>query len=451
MRQLVLGLTICFSLVISALAADITVTPYQGGSGIRFTGVTRASRENSEVRIRINSTEAEPYQVRQRLVSPIVNERGIRLPDNVLTVSTVRGSNALGTLYMGTGTSLSYSDSLIYSSSSSGAGDSFILVFSLDGRNINDSGRYRGKINFSLIPQGGGTPQNVIVNLEIDASVKLEFTLAPAQGSSWLRLDTASDNTMHNRIICSIKSDIYRNAILTQRVDSQLRNEQGRLLPADVLRFYLSGVRKGNTAFRSKQIIPSHSTAVYSSAQGYAETFYLNFYIDSQALAKTIAGNYRGRLFYTFTAGNMTKTFPIDVLVCVRRVFDIEVSDDDPISFSNVDPTGPVQEKTVTVKVTSNIGRPYQVIQGMPQAMTSQAGDKVPEHLFSQRQSLRKGKTGINNFKNFRGVPRGYSVVFNSDTIGSSAEFDLTYQLTPSYDITWGKYSTKIIYSLSER
>ncbi len=61
------------------------------------------------------------YQVFQRILEPIVNEKGDALNLQAIETQTLTNSNSYGTLYLQNSDHLSMGDQLLYSSSQSGA------------------------------------------------------------------------------------------------------------------------------------------------------------------------------------------------------------------------------------------------------------------------------------------------------------------------------------------
>ena len=61
----------------AALASiSLSINPIDGANNLQFGRVDIPSAFNKEVKIRITSSGAKQYQVFQRIVDPLVNERG---------------------------------------------------------------------------------------------------------------------------------------------------------------------------------------------------------------------------------------------------------------------------------------------------------------------------------------------------------------------------------------
>ena len=73
-----------------------------------------------EIHIRINSTNGSRYQVFQRILEPLMNEKGDALNLQAIETQTLPNSNSSGTLYLQNSDHLSMSDQMLYSSSQAG-------------------------------------------------------------------------------------------------------------------------------------------------------------------------------------------------------------------------------------------------------------------------------------------------------------------------------------------
>ena len=143
---------------------NLTVTPYEGMS-LRFGEVNSNSYINKEVKIRITSTDGVQYRLRQRLLEPVVSDKGEILNEGVLSFYTVRGTNAAGSLYQDILRSLSTRDEILYTSNRAGDSDSFVVVYSIDGKKISQRGSFRGKILYTLESIGGASSKTYILDL----------------------------------------------------------------------------------------------------------------------------------------------------------------------------------------------------------------------------------------------------------------------------------------------
>ena len=251
----------------------------------------------------------------------------------------------------------------------------------------------------------------------------------------------------------TMNTGLERKINLYQRVESLPCNEKGITFDEQALKFFLSGETTGETSYRTPSSLQRKDTLIYSSL-GDKDDFYINFLIDEEKLADIEAGTYRGRLVYYLEGENINKMIPIDLEIKVGRVFDIKVTSEEGLSFTNLKPDSPPQERTATVKINSNLNKPYQVIQTINNPLSNEKGNAVPDKLFTLRQELIEteviGVEGEVKSSEFTPVKIGDEVIFTSNT-GHSSSFKIIYRLTPSFEVLAGNYSTGVTYSLAER
>ena len=440
---------IMMSLTVEA-ALNLTVTPYEGGNSLRFGSVDNTSIINKEVRIRITSTGGVQYRLRQGLINSIVNERGEVLKNNVLDYYTVRGSNAAGSLYQDTPRALLPSDDIVYTSNKNGDSDSFIIVYSLNGRNLCQSGHFLGRIIYTLEPLGGEAPKTFIMNVDFDASNNFNIKIESVSGSNKLKIDTESVSASKTYLKVSVNSEPYGKINIYQELDSPITNGKGIILKKGVLKFFTSGVSSGEDYYKNLSNVEQRRILIYSSS-GTSDSFYINFAVDRNLLSGVPAGTYKGKLIYAIQEGGNNKVIPVDLEIDVRKIFDIKVTSKEGLSFFNLKPNSPPQEKMVTVKVESNMNVPYQVIQRLSSPLVDEKGDTIPEKFFTMRVELSRNQKGKTKFSDFLPVKVKDDVVFTSDADGDSSVFNIIYRLETSFDILAGNYATQVTYSLSEK
>ena len=437
--------------ILSAEAAlNLTVTPYEGGNSLRFGSVDNTSVVNKEVRVRITSAGTTQYRLRQGLINTIVNERGEALRGNVLSFYTVRGSNATGSLYQDTPRALLPRNDIIYTSNKNGNSDSFIIVYSLNGRNLSQSGHFSGRIVYTLESLGGEPPETFIMNIDLNASCNFDVKIESVSGSNRLKIDTASESTSKDSLKIVVNSEHYGKINIYQQMDSPITNKDGKILKEGVLKFFTSDVSSGESYYKSPANVEQKRVLVYVSS-GAAESFYVNFVVDRDMLGNVAAGIYRGRLIYMIQAQGVDKVIPVDVEIDIRKVFDIKVTSKEGLSFFNLKPNTPPQERVVTIKVKSNMNVPYQVVQRLSNPLVDERGDVIPGNLFTMRVDLAKDTKGQTKFSDFSPVKVKDSVIYTSDANGNSAVFNIIYRLEASFDVLAGDYSTQATYSLSEK
>ena len=426
---------------------SFSISPQEGGRSLRFGKINKSSLVNREVRIRITSTDNKQYQVKHRLLGPITNQKGTPLQDTIVNFYTVRGSNSGGSLYQDTSRPLTQGTDVLYSSNSNGNNDSFDIIYFVDGSKLTDSGNFAGQILYTVETKGSGQSQTYILQLSFNAQSKFEINLL----NSRLRFDTNSDDNLNDSLTFNFNDYLDEKINIYQRMEFLPVNEKGTVLDERVLSFMVSGANQGETCCRSSQLLEAGDKLVYSSSSGKSDNIQINFFLDEKQAKEIEAGTYRGRLIYYLEGESANKTLPVDLEIQARKSFDMEVTTEQGLSFSNVKPSLPPQERIVVIKVKSNLKRPYQVIQTIYSPMTDEKGNILPENYFTMQQQLLEKNKGSVSFPGFAPVKTGDEVIFNSDAQGSPASFKITYKLTPSFDIAAGNYKTQVKYSLAEK
>lgn len=141
----------------------------------------------------------------------------------------------------------------------------------------------------------------------------------------------------------------------------------------------------------------------------------------------------------------------LDLEVEIERVFDLTIRPElgGTIEFRDLKPQQAPKQSEVMFEVVSNIGKRYQISQNLSSGLVNKEGNTIPAKNFSlKEESL--GTKGRLPFVSPAEVKTGETVLFISDTSGSSDKFKVIYELKPSLDIAAGDYSTRITYSIAE-
>jgi hypothetical protein len=121
------------------------------------------------------------------------------------------------------------------------------------------------------------------------------------------------------------------------------------------------------------------------------------------------------------------------------------------LEFGEVDYHEGAKEKRVSVKVKSNLGKPYSINQKVGGPLQNEQGDRIPDELFTFKVEKKETTSGKLKFEEELVVDSTKDMaIFVSDTNGDSDEFDIVYKLKATSDIRGGTYTTGISYSLSE-
>ena len=449
----ILYLIICagvFFPFFSYAAFNISATPYEGGVSLRFGRVDASSLINKEVKIRVTSTEALQYQVFQRILEPFVNEKGQDLNMEAITSYTLVNSNSSGTLYQERPDILRYSDQLLYTSSSAGESDSFIVVYTIDGKKLDTPGRFMGKILYTLRPIGGGQEKNVFLDVYIDASAQFQIdTVTSDRRRNELSLSTRTQKEMQGYVKFSFKNNVGKIKVY-QIIDEFPCNEYSERIDSSSLRFFTSGGKNGELFYTSPVFLERKKLLIYTSTEA-EDTFFVNFLMDKERIEEQKAGVYRGKVEYLIERADYSEVFPVNLRVEVTPIFKLEtIYPAEGLQFKNLLPHTPPQTKEVSIIVKTNLARPYMVIQKLESPLTSEKGVEIPSQFFTMKEEIIEGEGEV-KFPEFSPVPVGEIPVFFSDERGSPARIKIIYRLKPYSEIIAGNYNTMVSFSLGER
>jgi hypothetical protein len=446
-----------FGLISQYVWADssLSVLPREGGNSLRFGRVQSGQVVNKEATIRITSTGTTKYQIEQRLLDPLIDEKGGRLNPQALQFYTVRGSNARGSLYQDTLRPLGSLKRVLYVSAANGASDSFSVFYTLDGRQINTSGNFFTRILYTLTPQeAGGTAKEVILNVYFNTQREFDVNASTSSGTS-RRLELTEDKDGYKGYIkLTTKGSLGEKYEITQTLQEPLKNEKGQIIPLDVCKFFITA-SKGEPFYSSFYPLERRPLSVYSSgSSGKEDDIAVNFSIDKKDLESIDSGRYQGLLIYSVdSGGTLIKRVPLNLEFEIKPAFDIEVISESVggLHFRGIKPkSGPVQ-KEVIIKVNTNLGKPYSVVQKLNTPLTNTAGDTIPLEYFTFKQQLGNEQAGRIAYSSNTPLSIGDTTVFTSDAKGSPVEFAVIYSLQVPRDVKGGDYYTGLSFSLVEK
>ncbi len=447
-------LALILGVAVRAQAAfQISLTPVDGGEDLRFGRQDVTLGAGKELRVRITADGQGPYRVFQRLLDPFMNEEGRTLSGRALTVHSVSGSNAFGTLYLDAGEPLGFSEQWIYSSSPEGVGDGFSLVYQVEPDELLYAGRYQGRILFTVRPRDsdGEIAERVLhVFLDAPGGTNLETFSSSGEG----RIVVSGAEVGGEAFVewrWSNPSGAVRR--LFQEVLTQPEDEEGRRLPAGVLLLAVTGDGgrvRGSDGLEG----PSPASLVYES-RSREDRVRLDYRLSPEAEAP--AGRYHGRLRLSLEVGGgmEVRDYDVEVIVPPLLLLGLDFSDGD-VRFDDLLPGGPEQVRRVEVRVRSNLGRPYEVVQMVADPLSDTEGHEIPSEHFWLRvaPSTDEGPGGGLLGRAPAGrvpVRPGETILYDSDAEGSPTRLRVEYHLEPYPGMTPGDYRTAIVYSLQAR
>lgn len=432
---------------------SLSVLPFQGGNSLRFGRVTYKKGETKEVKIRITSDVSEQYQVRQRILSPLKNSKGDIIPEEAISFHTLRGSNSYGSLYQDMPHRLTRSESVLYTSSPNGNGDSFTIVYSVNPDKINYSGEFRGQILYRLVPLSGtGSEQQSILNIYLDSRQNFEIDINTSSQSSRKLELSSSEKTGY--INLEIKGQTGSPYQITQQMQQPIKNRKGEIISSDILNFSISA-QKGESFYPSPAALTQSPETIYTSNKnGEGENVIVKFAFSEKDDKEITAGEFQSQIKYKIeTPSSVLEHKFVDLELDIEPVFELEIGTrfNQGLYFRNIEPDKSPIQKEINIKVKSNLQRPYSVIQNLKKPLTNSKGESIPVENLEIKVEKGKNSPGNSLFSDFTPLQLGNNMVFSSDTKGNPTEFEVIYSLKVTPETPPGDYQANISYSLIER
>ena len=430
---------------------DIKISPADGYNTIRF-GHINDIDVSKEVRFRIISTEGKQYQVFQRLLEPLSNERGEMPSRSVIHSTALLGSNSTGTLHMQSDLPLSYNDQVLYTSSNNGLGDEFTMVYQVDQSAINFSGEYIGKILYVVRSIGDGSQDEEILTVLLYATDDFSYDFQFSAGQEKILLEVDEKSLLNGESFIKLTYNGFRGEMLkiTQELLTPLLNEMNEEIdPALVMThvtsdFAIDGILDNdlNLEFGPKIVFQSPSTK---------DSVLMGFKVDSDQIKHVKAGKYSGMLRYTLETAENKFVKDIDITVDIAPIFYLSLTfPDEGMKFERVLPVTPPQIRDVLVTVHSNLKKSYAVVQSAQHGLINEDGYEMESKYFEMKGEIIDGFSGRIESPAYTSFPVGETPVFISDGEGRPSQFKVYYRLTPYRQMEAGNYMTSIVYSLSE-
>jgi len=451
-----LTFTILFSLMgftqASFATINLSVNPVDGSNTLRFDRVPSAAGINKqEIHIRVSAPSGERYQVFQRMLEPIANEKGDVLNLQAVETETLSNSNSSGTLYLQNTDHLSLSDQLLYSSSQAGTSDAFIIGYALNQSLINASGNFRGRIIFTVRATNGGDSDQVTLDVLLTASSSLKISVKGSRNPNrvFVRSSEKADKK-DDFINFSFSGNSGQEVRIYQEIETMPQDEKDQELGADVLQIESQGGTDGSR-IQGPTSLSNARSLIYSSNKD-EDSFDLNFLIDGDQLQQQEAGKYKGKVKYTVETDQGKQEFPIDIDCAILPVFTMNVTTPPGgVSFAHVLANSPPQEQEVLVTVLSNLHKPYQVLQNLQSSMTNEQGKEFDSKYFNVQVLIQSGQKGQTDFAEFSPVQTGEYPVFTSDSLGSGSTFKVVYRLQGYAQMNAGDFLAPIRLSLNQK
>jgi len=436
----------------SFAAVSLSVNPIDGSNRLQFERTPSAGMENKEeIHILVNSTNGNRYQVFQRILEPIVNEKGDALNLQAMETQTLPNSNSYGTLYLQNSDHLSMGDQLLYSSAQSGQSDGFMIGYSLDQNLINTGGSFRGRLVFTVRGMGNASSDQVTIDVFLTTAPRLKVSVKGVHNPNRIHIrgsDTSEKTADYLGV--SFSGNGSQEIRIYQEIETMPQNETGQELGADVLQLGAQGSTEG-LRIQGPNSLGTKRSLIYSGNKD-EDNFAIYFLTNADQAQQQDAGIYTGKIKYVVETDNGKREFPIDIQCDIPPVFTINVTPPlEGVSFSHVLANNPPQEKEVQITVFSNLHKPYQVIQGLQAGMTNSQGKEFDNKYFNIQVEIPSGQKGRTDFVEFSPVQTGEYPVFSSDARGSGAAFTVVYRLQGYAHMNAGDFSVPIRFSLNQK
>jgi len=436
----------------SFASVSLSVNPIDGSNSLRFENMPIGRLENKkEIRIRVNSSDGSQYQVFQRIFEPIVNEKGDALNLQAVETRTLSNSNSFGTLYLQNSNHLGMGDQLLYSSSQNGGSDSFIIGYSLDQGLINADGSFRGRLVFTVRGMGNASSDQVTIDVFLETTSNLKISVKGAHDQTRVHIK-ASDTSEKTAdfVSVSFSGNSDQEIRIYQETETWPQDEIDKELGADVLQVDTQG---GTEGLRRGGLSPSRAGRwlIYSTNKD-EDKFLVYFLVDADQVQQQDAGSYVGRIKYIVETSQGAQEFPIDIQCNIPPVFAMNVTTPPGgVRFSHVLANNPPQYQEVVVTVTSNLHKPYQVLQDIQTAMTNNQGKEFDNKYFTIQVEIPSDQKGQTDFTEYSPVRTGEYPVFSSDAQGSGATFKVEYRLQGYARMSPGDFLDPVRFSLDQK
>ncbi len=449
-------LTVCA--VLPAWAEySLSVRPYEGGYDLNFGKIgLAASGVNKELVINIRSDIGKQYRLIQSFFEPMVNARGESIPvQNTFFVYALRGTAKYGTLSVEQETPVSLSRTIIYTSNSQGASDSFTLVYSLKGPLDVSPGYYRGRVTFTLEAiNSNQPPETVFLNTSCEVESSSYIQIKTPDGSNILRLKSSSPEARISAVAFNISGGLGRQYRIIQSIREPLRSSDGLELSEGSVVFQTEQIKNGSGPTQPTAITLRPETIYQSDLSGRPDNFIGNFILNDTAGNK--AGIYKTGVSYFLEdrKGQEAKRLETYLLeVEIKKEFDLELKTESGggvILFKDLGPDKPPRNFEIEVRVKSNLGKQYQVTQNVASGLVNKEGKSIPSNLFTLKTAALGETKGVLKCPQSTEVKPGDTVLFVSDKKGTADSFKTVYELQATQGVSAGDYSASVVYSLSE-
>ncbi len=425
---------------------QLLASPRRGGQMIRFESAEPGRLlRNEEVTVGVSTDRGVQYQILQNLYQPLTNEFGNTIPAG--SFIQFSPSNPAGTLRTQLETPILMGQKQIYTSSASGQADEFVLVFNVRVPENQPGGVYHTQLTLTAEPvnaTAGVGPSTVTLDVRVEINPKFRLLVQSAHGGRSVEFPriTKENPRASAALAVQIDSNIGTRYRVMQQLTELPTSSEGETLPEDALSFRAKG--------GSPSALKASPSMLYESNEwGGSDAFTLELFVDPDPAQK--AGIYTGSVSFRIESNSpfaSQEIVRVPIRVEIETIFSLETTiETGNLNFGAFKTGQEKQEKTVVLKVRSNLGAPYQVSQVVPRRMTNSEGGTIPDDHFKFFGV--PSKTGRVAVSSPVPVKEGETVVFMSDPKGTPEEFTLDYTLTIPPGTKAGSYNSELKYSIT--
>jgi len=457
-------------------AFSMTVEPYDGGYDLRFGKIdTQDAKVVEEVTFTITTDIDKQYRVYQRLDKPLTTPDGIEIDKNQFKMYTRINSNTKGTLERIEEFPVMYGDTVLYTSTTAGEGDSFEIVYTLEPSINQVEGSYYGRMIYILRPIDS-TQDEVTDTIQMYVDLTNEGTIEVSTDTGYKSIkisssDLEKEKPQYPTVFISVKGNLGSRYHLYQKLgDTPIKSTtSGELFDLTKVQYEVvdtdSGavIKEGNLTELKKKSLLYLSDDLGSSDEIAIE------YKPAQDFPQHEVGLYRGLIKYYFDIDSTISTIEPGFIDSVDAEFNVDsifkltstsITDEgEPIEherglllyFGEAGYKDGTKESRVKINVESNLSKPYLVTQKFASPLQNEEGYEIPNELFTFELEKDKDTEAKLKFEGDTIVEAKKDIaLFVSNDDGDSDEFVIIYKLKPTRNTRGGLYNVKLSYSLSE-
>ncbi len=436
---------------ISHAEVHLSVNPTDGSNSLRFERFSSTMVNQKGLRIRVTSTEGKSYQIFQKILEPLVNEKGETLDLKAIEISTEYNSNASGTLYLNNADRLSYGEQLIYTSGQGGEGDSFVIDYKIHPDELSEGGNFSGKLVFTVRVMGESKLDQAVMDVQIESADTWAVSVKGGRSPERVILkDSDTSEKAADFITIAFSGNNGQEVRIYQEVESLPQSTTAREISSDLIWFSVTGEDPKNMRVQEPSKLVRNREILYSGDKS-EDNVMVSFWMDADRVMEQDAGTYVGKVKYIIERYDHQDELPIELECIIQPIFSIQV-DLPPggVSFTNVLPTNPPQEKEVLVTVKTNLNQPYQVTQIMSSPMTNESGKEISKEYLHLKVEIPEGQKGQTKYSDFSSMDKGEYPIFLSDLQGNPATFKVIYRLQGSAQLSSGNFLAPVKFSLNQ-